>query len=66
MSRRRASHGCTSTSTPPIAIRTPSERLGKLGARPADIGQTGQEQSHLLADREGNEFCLLKARLSPL
>ncbi len=39
------------------------ERLLKLGARPADIGQTGEEQWHVLADPEGNEFCLLKARL---
>ncbi|ASU84286.1 hypothetical protein CDO52_17115 [Nocardiopsis gilva YIM 90087] len=42
------------------------DRLLKLGARPADIGQTGQEQWHVLADPEGNEFCLLKARLNPL
>jgi catechol 2,3-dioxygenase-like lactoylglutathione lyase family enzyme len=40
------------------------ERLLKLGARPADVGQTGSEQWHVLADPEGNEFCLLKARLS--
>ena len=42
------------------------ERLLKLGARPADIGQTGGEEWHVLADPEGNEFCLLKARLAPL
>ncbi|WP_405825730.1 VOC family protein [Streptomyces sp. NBC_01390] len=42
------------------------ERLLKLGARKADIGQTGQEQWYVLADPEGNEFCLLKARLNPL
>jgi hypothetical protein len=42
------------------------EHLLKLGARPADIGQTGQEQWHVLVDPEGNEFCLLKARLNPL
>jgi glyoxalase superfamily protein len=42
------------------------ERLLKLGARPADIGQTGEEQWHVLADPEGNEFCLLKARLNAL
>lgn len=42
------------------------ERLLKLGARPADIGQTGQESWYVLVDPEGNEFCLLKARLSPL
>lgn len=42
------------------------ERLLNLGARPADIGQTGEESWHVLADPEGNEFCLLKTRLSPL
>ena len=42
------------------------ERLLRLGARPADIGQTGEENWHVLADPEGNEFCLLKARLDPL
>lgn len=42
------------------------ERLLGIGARPADIGQTGREQWHVLADPEGNEFCLLKARLNPL
>ena len=42
------------------------ERLLKLGARPADIGQTGNESWHVLADPEGNEFCLLKTRLAVL
>ena len=42
------------------------ERLLALGARPADIGQTGQEPWHVLADPEGHEFCLLRARLDPL
>jgi hypothetical protein len=42
------------------------ERLLRLGARPADIGQTGQESWHVLADPEGNEFCLLRRRLDPL
>jgi len=42
------------------------ERLLRLGARPADIGQTGQEPWHVLADPEGNEFCLLEARLDPI
>ncbi|MBZ6110939.1 MULTISPECIES: VOC family protein [Streptomyces] len=42
------------------------ERLLALGARPADIGQTGEEQWHVLADPEGNKFCLLKARLNPV
>jgi catechol 2,3-dioxygenase-like lactoylglutathione lyase family enzyme len=40
------------------------ERLLKLGARPADIGQTGEEPWHVLVDPEGNEFCLLHGRLS--
>ena len=42
------------------------ERLYGLGARPAEIGQTGQERWHVLMDPEGNEFCLLKDRLNPL
>ncbi|MFJ3958504.1 VOC family protein [Arthrobacter sp. NPDC090010] len=42
------------------------ERLLALGACPADIGQTGQEQWHVLQDPEGNQFCLLKASLKPL
>ncbi|MFK4036713.1 VOC family protein [Nonomuraea wenchangensis] len=40
------------------------ERLLSLGARPADVGQTGEESWHVLADPEGNEFCLLRTRLS--
>ena len=42
------------------------ERLLGLGARPADVGQTGEESWHVLQDSEGNEFCLLKRRLDPL
>jgi catechol 2,3-dioxygenase-like lactoylglutathione lyase family enzyme len=42
------------------------ERLLGLGARPADVGQTGEESWHVLADPEGNEFCLLRRRLDPL
>ncbi|MEV4539200.1 VOC family protein [Asanoa sp. NPDC049518] len=42
------------------------ERLLGLGARPADVGQTGQEPWHVLSDPEGNVFCLLKARIDPL
>ena len=40
------------------------ERLLALGARRADIGQTGQESWHVLLDPEGNEFCLLRRRLT--
>jgi hypothetical protein len=39
------------------------ERLLALGARPADIGQTGAESWHVLTDPEGNEFCLLRSRV---
>ena len=42
------------------------ERLLALGARPADVGQTGEESWHVLADPEGNEFCLLRHRLAEL
>jgi catechol 2,3-dioxygenase-like lactoylglutathione lyase family enzyme len=42
------------------------ERLLALGATPADVGQTGDEPWHVLADPEGNEFCLLRRRLDPL
>ncbi|MGC4997003.1 MULTISPECIES: VOC family protein [unclassified Streptomyces] len=41
------------------------ERLLALGARPVDVGQTGAENWHVLADPEGNEFCLLRRRLDP-
>lgn len=41
------------------------DRLLALGARPADIGQTGDESWHVLLDPENNEFCLLRRRLSP-
>jgi catechol 2,3-dioxygenase-like lactoylglutathione lyase family enzyme len=35
------------------------ERLLALGARRTDVGQTGGEPFTVLADPEGNEFCLL-------
>ncbi|MEV3936918.1 VOC family protein [Glycomyces sp. NPDC049804] len=41
------------------------ERLLALGARPADVGQTGEENWHVLQDPEGNVFCLLHARIDP-
>lgn len=42
------------------------ERLLAAGAEPADVGQTGNEPWHVLADPEGNVFCLLKARIKEL
>jgi catechol 2,3-dioxygenase-like lactoylglutathione lyase family enzyme len=35
-------------------------RLLELGARHADVGQTGEESFVVLSDPEGNEFCVLK------
>jgi len=40
------------------------ERLLGLGARHADIGQTGEESWYPLLDPEGNEFCLLRRRIA--
>ena len=40
------------------------ERLLAAGARRADIGQTGEESWVVLADPEGNEFCLLRRRVT--
>jgi hypothetical protein len=44
---------------------TELERLLALGARPVDVGQTGDESWHVLADPEGNEFCLLSRTVDP-
>lgn len=41
------------------------ERLLALGARPVEVGQTGEESWHVLADPEGNELCLLRTRVDP-
>jgi hypothetical protein len=35
------------------------DRLLGLGASRADVGQTGEERFTVLADPEGNEFCVL-------
>ena len=40
------------------------QRLLDLGSRPVDIGQ-GDVSWHVLADPEGNEFCLLRRRVEP-
>ncbi|SEG33958.1 hypothetical protein SAMN05444920_102637 [Nonomuraea solani] len=39
------------------------QRLLAAGATTADVGQSGMESWHVLADSEGNEFCLLRTRL---
>ena len=38
------------------------ERLLSLGARRVDIGQTGAESWTVLADPEGNEFCVIRPK----
>jgi predicted enzyme related to lactoylglutathione lyase len=38
------------------------DRLLALGARHADIGQTGAESWTVLADPEGNEFCVVRPK----
>ena len=38
------------------------ERILALGATRVDIGQTGEESWTVLADPEGNEFCILRAK----
>jgi predicted enzyme related to lactoylglutathione lyase len=38
------------------------ERLLALGARRADIGQTGAESWTVLTDPEGNEFCVIRPK----
>jgi hypothetical protein len=35
------------------------ERLIGLGARRVDVGQSGEEGFTVLADPEGNEFCVI-------
>ena len=45
------------------------QRLLALGATPVDVGQEPLSDTmtwHVLADPEGNEFCLLRARVEPL
>jgi predicted enzyme related to lactoylglutathione lyase len=38
------------------------ERLLALGARRVDVGQTGEESWTVLADPEGNEFCVIRPK----
>ncbi|WP_327654393.1 VOC family protein [Streptomyces sp. NBC_00483] len=38
------------------------ERLVGLGARGADVGQSGDESWTVLADPEGNEFCVVRPK----
>jgi predicted enzyme related to lactoylglutathione lyase len=38
------------------------ERLVALGARRVNVGQTGEESWTVLADPEGNEFCVIRPK----
>ncbi len=38
------------------------DRLLALGARRVDVGQTGEESWTVLADPEGNEFCVVRPK----
>jgi predicted enzyme related to lactoylglutathione lyase len=38
------------------------ERLLELGARRVNVGQTGEESWTVLADPEGNEFCVVRPK----
>lgn len=40
------------------------ERLLQLGARRVDIGQTGNESWIVFADPEGNEFCVVRPKIT--
>jgi predicted enzyme related to lactoylglutathione lyase len=40
------------------------ERVIALGARRVDVGQTGNESWTVLADPEGNEFCILRPKVT--
>jgi hypothetical protein len=46
--------------------QTELARLIELGARPVDIGQGIEVNWYVLADPEGNEFCLLRSTPSQL
>ena len=47
------------TPAPGTTVEEEVERLIGLGATRADVGQTGDEAFEVLADPEGNEFCVL-------
>jgi predicted enzyme related to lactoylglutathione lyase len=40
------------------------ERLLALGASRVDVGQTGEESWTVLADPEGNEFCVIRPKIT--
>ena len=42
-----------------VTVEAEVQRLIELGARRADVGQSGSESFTVLRDPEGNEFCVL-------
>lgn len=48
--------------TGPSERQAEIERLVALGARPVDVGQRGDETWTVLADPEGNEFCVVRPK----
>jgi predicted enzyme related to lactoylglutathione lyase len=48
--------------TSPSEREAEIERIIALGAQRVDIGQTGEESWTVLADPEGNEFCVLRPK----
>ncbi len=42
-----------------VTVEAEVQRLIGLGARRADVGQSGSERFTVLSDPEGNEFCVL-------
>ena len=62
-SRRRARTRCTSTCTSTSAEdqQETVARALSLGARHLDVGQLPEEEHVVLADPEGNEFCVIEA-----
>jgi Glyoxalase-like domain len=49
------------TSLSPKAQQATVDRALRLGAQPANVGQRGDEPHVVLADVEGNEFCVIEA-----
>ncbi|MFV2112717.1 VOC family protein [Micromonospora sp. LOL_025] len=57
-----AKHGKNRLHLDVVADGDPADEVSRLiglGARPTDVGQRGDEGFTVLADPEGNEFCVL-------
>ena len=63
--QRRLPSGTRTATTPTwwrptVDVEAEVERLVALGARHVDVGQTPDDPFVVLADPEGNEFCVLR------